>query len=110
MLLMDTPIAERDSSNSVFMPSGMADKCDIGHENIIVNTQEGATMDSDRLLTLQEAARFLGVETGTILVWRCNGRHRIPAVKLGRNILRFRRADLEAFADKHAEPATASVG
>jgi excisionase family DNA binding protein len=62
-------------------------------------------MDVNRLLTVQEAAEFLGVKVGTIYVWRSTGRFKIPAVKLGANILRFRLSDLETFAESHAEPA-----
>jgi excisionase family DNA binding protein len=39
-----------------------------------------------RLLTTDEAAEFLGVSAGTLAVWRCVARYRLPFVKIGRNV------------------------
>jgi excisionase family DNA binding protein len=46
-----------------------------------------------RLLTTDEAAEFLGVSAGTLAVWRCLARYRLPFVKIGRNV-RYDESDL----------------
>ena len=51
-----------------------------------------------KLLTRAEAAELLGVTVGTLAVWHCCGRHKIPMVKVGR-ACRYRLADLEAWIE-----------
>jgi excisionase family DNA binding protein len=48
------------------------------------------------LLTPQQVAERLGVTTGTLAVWRCNGTTQIPYVKIGR-VVRYRDSDIQAF-------------
>lgn len=56
---------------------------------------------SDRLLSAQEVAEFLGVPLATLYQWRTKGT--APrAVKVGRHI-RFRTADLDAWCDRNAD-------
>jgi excisionase family DNA binding protein len=62
-----------------------------------------------RLLTTDEAAEFLGVSAGTLCVWRCVSRYRLPFVKIGRNV-RYNETDLlewlESRKVRSAVPAT----
>ena len=48
------------------------------------------------LLTTDEAAAYLGVKPGTLEVWRCVKRHRIPYLKIGR-LVKYRRVDLDVW-------------
>ena len=50
------------------------------------------------LLTTQQAAEFLGVTPGTLEVWRCTRRYRLPWVKIGSKV-RYRKADLDAWLE-----------
>lgn len=53
-------------------------------------------MDADGLMTLDEAADFLGVAKITLRRWTRNGE--LPCVRIGRRgDRRFRRADLEVY-------------
>ena len=56
-----------------------------------------------RLVTVQEAARYLAVSVSTLYGWVWQ--RRVPFVKIGR-ALRFDSGDLEAFveANKHGSP------
>jgi excisionase family DNA binding protein len=56
---------------------------------------------TEGLLTVQEAADYLGYAKGT--VYQKVSKGEIPHVKLGRSV-RFRRRDLDAWADLHAVP------
>jgi excisionase family DNA binding protein len=51
-----------------------------------------------RLLTTDEAAEFLGVSPGTLCVWRCVARYRLPFLKIGRNV-RYNQEDLLAWME-----------
>jgi excisionase family DNA binding protein len=48
------------------------------------------------LLNEKEAAALLDLKPGTLAVFRSTGRHRIPFLKIGRNV-RYRRSDLESW-------------
>ncbi len=59
------------------------------------------TQTTDRLLSAQEVADFLGVPLGTLYQWRTKGT--APrAVKAGRYI-RFRPQDVEAWCERNAD-------
>lgn len=47
----------------------------------------------DKYLTDLETAQLLGVRPQTLAVWRMNGRHNLPFVKVGRCV-RYRLADI----------------
>jgi len=49
------------------------------------------------LLKEGAAADFLGVEPGTLAVWRCTKRYPLKYAKIGR-LIRYRRGDLRSFA------------
>jgi len=56
---------------------------------------------SERLLTAPEVAGFLGVPLATLYQWRTRGT--APrAVRVGKH-LRFRRADLDAWVERHSD-------
>jgi excisionase family DNA binding protein len=48
------------------------------------------------LLTVEEVAQFTGLSVDTLAQWRSQ-RRGIPFVKLSRNVVRYRQADLDAF-------------
>ena len=50
------------------------------------------------LLDENSAAQFLQVEPGTLSVWRCTGRYKIPFIKVGR-LVRYRQSDLNAWLE-----------
>lgn len=58
------------------------------------------------LLDDKAAAELLGVSPGTLAVWRCTGRYRLPFLKVGRKV-RYRRADLLAWLESRTHQATA---
>ncbi|MGJ1348244.1 helix-turn-helix domain-containing protein [Sphingobacterium siyangense] len=53
----------------------------------------------NKLLTTKEAARFLNYTEGTLAVWRCNGTHDLPFIKIGHRI-RYRTKDLADWLNK----------
>jgi|LSQX01.2.fsa_nt_gb excisionase family DNA binding protein len=55
------------------------------------------------LLTAEELAVKLGVSKDTIRRWRRSGK--LPSVKLGERMIRFRPSDVEAFLQTNQEPA-----
>jgi len=50
------------------------------------------------LLGNAAAARHIGVEPGTLEVWRSTKRYAIPYIKSGR-LVKYRRADLDAWLE-----------
>ena len=50
------------------------------------------------LLDEKSAAQFLEVAPGTLSVWRCTGRYKIPFIKVGR-LVRYRVSDLDAWLE-----------
>ena len=52
------------------------------------------------------AAEILSVSPGTLAVWRCTRRYPLPYQKIGRAV-RYRIADLEAFAQSRTVGAAA---
>lgn len=49
--------------------------------------------DGDDWLRYREAARLIGVTSGTLTVWVCTGRYGVPFYKAGRNV-QFKRSEL----------------
>lgn len=60
---------------------------------------------NDRLMTVSEAAEFLGLAVGTI--YHMVSQKRLPCVRLSARCLRFRRSDLEEFIANLAERSAA---
>jgi len=56
----------------------------------------------DELLSVEEAAKILGISLHTVRAWTFQ--RRLPVVKLGRRCL-YRRQDLEALIEKSLRPA-----
>jgi excisionase family DNA binding protein len=54
---------------------------------------------TERLLTPLQVAELLGISSGTLAVWRSNGTHQIPYIKVGRCV-RYKRAVVERFLDQ----------
>lgn len=61
----------------------------------------------DPLLTYEVASRRLGVPLGTMYALVHAGR--IPHVRLGKRLVRFRRADLERWLESNSVPAGKAV-
>ncbi|MFY7865515.1 helix-turn-helix domain-containing protein [Roseateles sp.] len=65
--------------------------------------------DLPHMLNETGAADYLGLTNPkTLAVWRCTKRYDLPYVKFGR-VVRYRRADLDAFINAHmvGTPTTA---
>ena len=60
---------------------------------------------SSRLLTRQQAAEYLGVNTQTLAVWASTGRYGLPYAKVGAKALYFR-ADLDAWLESRTRTQT----
>ncbi len=59
---------------------------------------------SDRLLTRQQAAEFLGLQVQTLAAWAMTGKH-LPFIKVGRSV-RYRQSHLDAYIEKQTIGAT----
>ncbi|MGN8159494.1 helix-turn-helix domain-containing protein [Salinisphaera sp. SWV1] len=55
-----------------------------------------------KLLTSEQAAELLGVNSHTLAVWRCEKRYPLPYVKCGRWV-RYRAADVAKFIDDNMQ-------
>lgn len=66
--------------------------------------EPASNMQSERLLTVKEAATFLAVKKRTIYAWVSE--RRIPFRRAGR-LLRFDRVELDAWASAQAENKSA---
>ena len=55
-----------------------------------------APAPANELLTVHEAAAYLGVAVQTLHNWRSSGRYRLPCLRVGR-LVRYRRSDLDAW-------------
>lgn len=55
-----------------------------------------APLTQSILLTTEHAAPHIGITPHTLAVWRCNKRHVIPYIKVGR-LVKYRLADLDAW-------------
>lgn len=54
------------------------------------------SIEHNSLLDTKGAADYIGVEPGTLEVWRCTKRHNIPYIKAGR-LVKYRKAALDAW-------------
>lgn len=63
-------------------------------------------MTDTRLMSTRELAEYLGVPRNTIYQWRHNG-DGPRAIRVGRH-LRFRRADIDEWLERNAEPGPAA--
>lgn len=58
--------------------------------------EDGTKAAVPEMMTNEQAADYLGVETQTLNIWRCTGRYAVPFVKIGSKV-RYRKADLDKF-------------
>ena len=63
-------------------------------EAILQNATLVTTSVTPTLFDTNQAAPYLGVTPHTLAVWRCNKRHAIPYIKVGR-LVKYRPADLD---------------
>ena len=52
------------------------------------------------LMTLRDAAVYIGVKLNMLAVWRMTNRYGLPFVKLGK-IIRYRKSDLDEWIDEN---------
>ncbi len=60
------------------------------------------SINSNYLLCVDEAAKFLGVKKETLAIWRCEKRYTIPFIKVGR-LVKYKRSDLIQFIEKRVK-------
>jgi predicted DNA-binding transcriptional regulator AlpA len=65
------------------------------------------TCTNVELLTAKAAEKLLDVPPSTLANWRLMGCHKIPFLKIGRNV-RYRCSDLLAWMDAHTYQSTAA--
>ena len=63
---------------------------------VTANNNTLSTIIQQDLLDEKSAAQFFVVVPGTLSVWRCTGRYKIPFIKVGR-LVRYRMSDLDAW-------------
>jgi predicted DNA-binding transcriptional regulator AlpA len=66
------------------------------HASHVWAAAPGDTGPADPLLSEKQTADILGVEPGTLQVWRSTKRYPLPYIKVGR-LVRYRRSSVEAF-------------
>jgi len=59
-----------------------------------VKTGQKLSVEAERLLTAGDVARITGLSPETLAQWRSQ-RRGIPFIKLSRNVVRYRRCDLD---------------
>lgn len=67
-----------------------------------------ATAEPKKLLTESEAAQRLGIQAGTLTVWRSTKRYDLAFCKIGRAV-RYDERDIEAFIASHRVPVGEST-
>jgi len=60
-----------------------------------------------KLITAEEVSEQIGVTVGTLQLWRCTGRYKLPYIKAGR-LVRYRQSDIDEFIDRRAHEHTGS--
>jgi predicted DNA-binding transcriptional regulator AlpA len=63
----------------------------------IVQAIPAYTINSDPLLTEEEAAGYLSLARTTLTVWRCKYPDRLPYIKMGKKAVRYRKSALDQF-------------
>jgi len=69
-----------------------------------------APADPEALLTEGQTARLLGLKPRTLQAWRLSGRADLPFVRISRRAVRYRRADVRRFVDRHLRRSTSDPG
>ena len=54
--------------------------------------------DDDWLLTAKEVSERIGITEGTLAVWRCKKRYRLPYLKMGGKVM-YWHSDVEQFIE-----------
>jgi predicted site-specific integrase-resolvase len=57
--------------------------------------------ENENLVTLKEAAYYLGVSYGTLRLWRCNGRFDIPYIQYSKRKIFYHERDVRDFLKRH---------
>lgn len=63
------------------------------------------SVQTEKLLSRQETADYLGVTEGTLAVWASTKRYELPYIKVGR-LVKYRQSDIVEFLKKrtHIKP------
>jgi len=61
-------------------------------------------MTTEKLMTPQEVADFIGVSVETLNVWRATRRYKLPYIKVGR-LVRYRMNDILSFLETRTQQA-----
>ena len=56
----------------------------------------------NELVNEKEAASILDLAPGTLSVWRCTKRYKIPFIKVGR-LVRYRRSELDTWLESRTQ-------
>jgi excisionase family DNA binding protein len=72
---------------------------ELAQRQTTVIPEKPETQTAPELLTVQQAAEYLGIKPQTLASWRCTGRHSLPAIKIGRRV-RYRKSDLDKFIQR----------
>ena len=72
-----------------------------GPSGLIASPPTAQDTPRPRLLTRKEAAAYLNISEKTLASWACSGRYRLPVIKIGDRLARYRKSDLDALVDRH---------
>lgn len=61
-----------------------------------------------KLLTTKEAASLLNISPGTLRVWRCQGKHHLPYIKIGSRV-RYPETAILNFIEENTYPQECNV-
>lgn len=80
----------------MFVPLSRCKRTEMGAVAKLATVESRSTAVCQRLLTVEDVAAITGLSVETLAQWRSQ-RRGIPFVKLSRNVVRYRQADLEAW-------------
>ncbi len=60
------------------------------------------------LMSRKQAASYLGISPQTLSVWACEGRYKLPYIKVGRRVM-YRFSDLEDFLERRTVSNTGEL-
>ena len=61
-------------------------------------------MVETNLMNTQQAAKYMGINPGTLTNWRNLKRYDLPFIKIGkRGYVRYRKSDIDSFLERNTE-------
>ena len=67
---------------------------------ILEKIAQAQLKNKDLMLSRQEAAAFLSIRIGTLVMWKSTKRYALPYIKVGRHV-RYRASDLMNFLENN---------